>query len=389
MTYYLYILGLILFPLGNLLRFQIAGDISIVVLDFVVAFIGLSLLPSLWRKRHELRKNKIFQAACAFISIGLISLIWNAQWLQPQQFIISGLYMARFVAYSLLIWIPLTCATEQRQKLFIYALISGGFVVLGGITQYLLYPDLRNLFYLGWDKHYNRLYGTFFDPNFLGAYLVLYLGILYKAKLLYRNHTTPIVIMSVITLGALFLTYSRSSYLMLLIAALTYSVIKQNYKIIGIGILSLMIGLIIIPKNTGGEGVNLLRTSSIERRLEQYEIAKDIALENPILGVGFNAYRYAQIRHGYIDTESWIQDHAGAGVPNSYLFVLATTGFAGLIVFLLLWGTLIWKALKSNANILFAISIGLVVHALFENSLFYPFILFPLFPQFYLALSDK
>lgn len=380
MTYYLYILGLILFPFGNLLRFQIAGDVSIVVLDFVVALIGLSMLPYLWRERKKLAKNQIVQVAGAFIVFGLISLLWNARWLQPQQVVIAGLYMVRFVAYSLLLLMPLTFSKEQQKKLSLYAVISGGFVVIGGIAQYFLYPDLRNLFYLGWDKHLNRLYGTFFDPNFLGAYLVLFLGMLYKTKLLYRKHIFPIIFLTVLTFGSLVLTYSRSTYLMLLVAALTYSVLKRNYKIIGAGVVILMVGLLIIPKNTGGEGVNLLRTSSIERRVEQYDIATDIAMQQPVLGVGFNAYRYAQIRHGYIDTEVWIQDHAGAGVPNSYLFVLATTGFVGLIAFLGFCAGIVRHTFEMKDYVLVSVLIGLGIHALFENSLFYPFILFALLP---------
>ena len=36
-----------------------------------------------------------------------------------------------------------------------------------------VYPDLRNLWYLGWDPHYYRVFATLLDPNYVGILLVL------------------------------------------------------------------------------------------------------------------------------------------------------------------------------------------------------------------------
>jgi O-antigen ligase len=74
--------------------------------------------------------------------------------------------------------------------------------------------------------------------------------------------------------------------------------------------------------------------------------------------------------------------HADSGTDNSYLFILATTGIVGLIVYIgflrslfhMSWN--VYKEKRSIFAIVFIASLSSVlIDSLFINSLFYPFII--------------
>ena len=91
---------------------------------------------------------------------------------------------------------------------------------------------------------------------------------------------------------------------------------------------------------------------------------------SPVVGVGFNAYRYAKYQQGILNEEGLLESHSGAGADSSILFVLATTGVVGLMAYLNL-GFNLWK--YAAGNILFKTSLlGIIAHSFFNNTLFYP-----------------
>jgi O-antigen ligase len=95
---------------------------------------------------------------------------------------------------------------------------------------------------------------------------------------------------------------------------------------------------------------------------------------NPIIGVGFNTYRYTQEKK-LGNEDSVMVSHAGAGTSNSYLLVLATTGVVGLFIFIYSMAQVlksIIKSKKSPARTI-AISVFTVVSigSLTENVFFY------------------
>ena len=99
------------------------------------------------------------------------------------------------------------------KKLIIFI---GIFIVGLGFIQFLFYQSLRNLFYLGWDEHLYRMFSIFLDPNFAGAFFVLYyflfvLNILIDSlkinKIFFIFHWSYFTFY----LDCNFLTYSRSA----------------------------------------------------------------------------------------------------------------------------------------------------------------------------------
>ena len=68
--------------------------------------------------------------------------------------------------------------------------------------------------------------------------------------------------------------------------------------------------------------------------------------------------------------------HACSGSDSSLLFILATTGVVGFLIFLRLVINVAGSLNGSFEDIIFvASSTALLVHSLFSNSLFYPWIM--------------
>ena len=260
--------------------------------------------------------------------------------------------------------------------------VIGVVIIIVGLLQYFFYSDLRPFVYLGWDEHYLRLFGTFLDPNFTGALLVLFLlfTLGYSQSKGAMKAEQFVIIAS--TLLAIFLTYSRSSYIMLLLSSTTYFLLSQQIKKIGVFFIIAITIFIIIPKNLPSEGVNLLRTASINARQDEYKKALVIIKDNPLLGVGFNTLRYTRVRYGFSEPQDAAGSLSTGGFPNSLLVVAATSGIIGLLGYLNIWRLIILQTFRQKAYIralILASIIGLFTHALFENTLFYPFVMMWIF----------
>lgn len=262
------------------------------------------------------------------------------------------LYLARFLLYLMLF---LTIQKQDLTKIKNYAFISISVFVALGFLQYILIPDTRVLAFLGYDDHYYRLIGSFFDPNFTGLILSLIaLSFVFKGK-----YFSPLTILSLI---ALILTFSRSSYLIFIIGLTSLVIWRKQYQILLL-VPVLLLAIFIAPKPFG-EGVNLFRTYSITSRLTNSARALTTITKSPLLGVGFNNYK---------PTSDEIPN-LSSGVDNSFLFVLATTGIIGFTTYLYF----LYKFLKQSQPMVRYLILLVCLHSFFNNSLFYSWVIFPL-----------
>ncbi len=99
-------------------------------------------------------------------------------------------------------------------------------------------------------------------------------------------------------------------------------------------------------------------------RLTSWQNAYTIAQDNLFLGVGYNAFKYAQEDYGLL-ANNVIAGNSATGADSSFLLVFATTGITGLVVFLLLY---FYPTFKSTQ--LLVLLSGLFVQAQFVNALF-------------------
>src|SRR3989344_1662042 len=152
---------------GQILSFTLA-DIRISLLDIAVLVNVIYFILST-KDLKKTTKKWYLSVFGPFLAIALISLIITRfrYGLTNMNWLISGLYLVRFTLYSFLVvigvWLKKT-ARISLPGLF----ISGSMIALLGLLQYWLYPELRNLYYLGWDPHHYRVFSTMLDPNFIG-----------------------------------------------------------------------------------------------------------------------------------------------------------------------------------------------------------------------------
>lgn len=357
--------------LGQLGRIQLTSDIAFYFHDIVILYYLLFHVRSIahiqWKKVSFVKPLIIIGAVCLF------SLVMNIGRFQLVGIGVGLLYLLRFYMYvSVFTIVLLSNKSLQYWFTWLYSL-GVGYAVLG-FLQLLLYPNLRNLTYLGWDPHYLRLFSTLFDPNYVGSILVLclflglYLITTAKSKLL-------MVLSQVILLVALLFTYSRSSFIALVMGLMVYIVLTKRWKY---AIFFIFIGLaMLVFPSFGGISTDIGRMWSVTARITNWQEGSNIILNSPIIGYGFNTLRAlprpdAASPYGYIS-------NAAGGIDNSILFILVTTGIIGLVAFAnlgihLIRSGLIISKLPLKA-VYFSILVALIIHSMFVNTLFYPQIL--------------
>jgi len=374
---------LVLFPFGQLNRLPISlfqsPEIRFYLTDLVMFL--LILTWGIWRfllikKKYTL--PPLTKPIFLFLMIAIISLIVNSSRLSIRELFVSGLYLLRWIVYAGLYFVLIDLKDRfnylKWSSMVNYLIVLGAMTAIFGLVQYLIWPDIGFLEVFGYDPHYFRLVGTFFDPGFIGIILVLTLILLVVSNWekigVFKLKNLPVHCLLFTLYCSLALTYSRSSYLAYLMGMGVIAFIKKAPRFFLIILFIGALTLLILPRQSGGEGIRLERTSTIQARAGSWQNALIISRDHPLIGVGFNAFRYAQRDYGFLK-EQWQESNAGAGADSSLLFVLATTGIIGFLTYLGIW----WKILRIGNLTILASALAILIHSLFLNSLFYPWVM--------------
>ncbi|MDH7476618.1 MAG: O-antigen ligase family protein [Microgenomates group bacterium] len=363
----LFYLTIFLYSFGQLARISFYNQlVNFYLYELPLLFIFIFLLIK-YRWQPVLFAWQPFKYL--FIFIIYLFLIFFIGWREFhwQENLVAGLYLLRLIFYFFLFFFLFYHRRQDKSfsiiiknSLIFFSLIT----VIFSAVQFCLYPQLRNLSYLGWDPHLYRMVGLFFDSSLAGA---MY-GILFLSFSL--NHLKWQKILRLLFLICIILSFSRATYLAFFFTLLF--LIKQKkffLRIIIIFSSILLLFLIILPKSTS-EGINLLRTSSVKARIEDYQLAITILRKKPIFGIGYNRIRYWKEKLGAIN-EVFSPNHAAASFHSSFLIISVTGGLVGLIFFILGLNNLSQINEKSKVYLLF-----LVLMSLFDNILLQPIILF-------------
>lgn len=211
---------------------------------------------------------------------------------------------------------------------------SMGFWILGERTFTTSSLSIATFNWYG--QLFLRPYATFPHPNVLAAYLVLGIPLLY---LIYQNLKSRFAFLFPFTLmiatTATFLTFSRGALLFLVLEVI-YLLKKQTKLLFILGFF--LIPFLFVRFNSAFNFDYL----SFTRREQLAEIAINLFLKHPILGVGLNNFVYEVASSKLIaGTSRFLQP-----VHNIYLLTLAETGLVGFLglaalIFLPLYN--LWK----------------------------------------------
>lgn len=358
-------------PLGQLGALPIYPGVTLYVHDLIL----IVLLTIGFIQAKNLKIPGLIKPITFFIVAGVASLVVNGVRFPPLELAAASLYLVRWGLYSLLYMY--IAQKEIKMDIWKKGLwLSGVLMTVVGVSQFIFYPNLRNLFYLGWDPYYFRLFSTFLDPNFTGLILLfsILLSLNFK-KLLQKK--VYIILISVQAI-AFILTFSRSSYLAALGAALTYSILKKNWR--PLVVLAILMGTFILIPKPELEALRFNRTDSSIGRIKSWGKGVALVKNAPLLGNGFNTLRFIDKTTA---RDELARSKAAAGIDNSFLFIWATTGIVGLMAYLwLLWkiitlalSLLRFKKSPALGIVLICTVSAAITHSLFSNSLFYPWVM--------------
>lgn len=439
---FLFIAAFFSLTLGEFGQFPFASTgFSFSVTDLLLSLSLIALL--IWniaiKKNLILPRNFIF--LMLFWAIGIFSLFLSLD--------LSGwFYLLRFLIYSSVFYLTYSLVNSRILGLGEYlSLIKITSVILAiiGLIQLIVFPDLESLTTLGYDPHKYRVFSTFLDPNFLGAFLSFCMA-LTTYELINKKYTNlklsfienKWLFLSVAILAlTILLTFSRSAYLMSGIA-LTIILASKSYKLLGAFILAGFILYLTFPPFSDRIQGAINVDKSANERFYSWEKGITIFQQNPILGVGFNNIRNYSQSSSLLKVFTPDGGNSGAGIDSSLIFVMATTGLIGFMVFIIfiiriildqvtsltsqakslynlklepfkflnrVWelpGLTKWypdsqsasRVVKSNflSIPLLALTAGLLIDSFFINSLFYPpimFVWFSLLGTFYGLQSES
>jgi len=396
---------------GQIARFNIAGlGGGVLLLDLVVLFVlGVFLFKRWYYKKslYKIFKQPVFNVFILFLILALLSLFWGAFWfsLPFKDFIKSFLYWGRLGLYFsvMLMSYDLFKTSQNKLKLIYFMVGCGVLIAILGFLQLRFYGNFLELklYEQGWDPHINRLTSTWLDPNFVGGFFVINLlmaisFLLFEYQKKKKQFLSISFLMGAIFIisFALFYTFSRSSYLSLLVGGGVLGLIKARKTLF----VSVVLGLIIFSFSSRlqmrvDNAIMSFRALFFEStlsldptaklRVESWQKGLNIWSKNPVLGVGYNTLRYVNLHKGYAEFDK----HSASGFDSSLLTVLATTGILGMGCYLW-WLWLILKQLlfKFKNGFYFYLSLGLLssflalfIHSFFVNSFFFPFIIVPWF----------
>jgi len=372
-----------LLALGQLERVELPGLPAFYLHDGVLAlYVNAHVAEKSWR---QLVKRAVQQ----FPTLGWVSLGWVGAGLLAaaathHSITYSLLVLSRFGLYLLagsclhldLYHHKVTPRLLRSGLTFFFAALA-----LFGFLQYLFLPDVRFLYYLGWDDHYYRLISTIFDPGFT--------GLLFTLGYLFLQQATPQVrkplrrylqLLSLLMVLAVLLTYSRASYIALgvslaLLAWRSWSSLQKKAALTQVVIACGFIFAMFWLPRPGGEGVRLERTSTIVARLDTAQAALQ-TVDSPIaliLGNGLFVFSSSDPETQVVSPYTGRPSHAQ--IPDNWvLTLLSGTGLVGTVLGCALLVMLLRGLFHQSGSLLGVAILAVLSHGLFNASLTYPFV---------------
>lgn len=405
--------------------FTLLFDIIPIRLFYISVLIGFFLIEVFITKTLKLNNLK----AKNFVIIYSLFLISTIPSLFLTKNILLSIYaLVKFVMFGMVLFIFAKIKLEKRdyKTIAISFVIAAIIVMIGGIIQYVFSINLN---YLGIEKYLGmkgRIYFTFFNPIYYGIFInciFAYILYLFKQRIIKTKIMIPFITLLYL---ALVLTFTRSALLVfwgiIAICLILNPKFILNKIYISILLLCIIFNLTIpgakyVATSAVEYGIQLagseqfreyfsinfgskanpnfeeiqLNDSSLESRKNFIGLAKIIARDHPLTGVGFGAYtdylfssEFAEKYSKY--NEYRVHPHSG------FILMVAEVGYLSSLLFIITLSIIFYKLLsftytayKSKSNIyqLCIVSIatfmGFIVTSYIAESSFYDTQVFPIF----------
>lgn len=394
---------------GLLLLAPVTGElwhIPIWRFEFLPSDVLILIIFPLWTldklaRDRRVRIGKIGKMIALFLFTMVLTYFLNMLRFDFREMLSGFILMGRFGMYVIIAGMAFDLLDRDKtgyfRKLLIGSMIvSMVLIALLGFLQLKFFPSFLDLgMYLsGWDPHEGRLLSTWFDPNFIGGFLafvlpvVIALGLYFKRKKQVRM-ALLLLVAAVIGLLALYLTYSRSGYLALIFSLGILTFFKSRKLLLGL-IIAGIIGFSLSPRvqertiEAVDSAKGLIGLDSqqpldptAELRVYSWQFAREIITDYPLLGAGYGRYAFEINQRGH----GLLSDHSSGGSDSSLLTIWAQTGIFGLLSYLAIGYVAAITAIRRirgkddfDSYLLLGLLSGfsgIMVHAVFVNSLLY------------------
>jgi O-antigen ligase len=326
----------------------------------ILSMVGFSLLPVVLIQKKVLLDNSklLVLSSVVFLITMMLSIIASDNPIE------RGLYGAfgrntGLVAYASLVIIFLTSTLISRPE--VYKKVFKAFLLAAIVNIFLSLLGASGNEVFAWANPYNAVLGTFGNPNFISAFMGIFvtflsvqlldpkvrtnLKFLYIALLPFAVATIyfskALQGIMVATFGSIFAVY------FFVRSKVGFSKVSQVY--LCIVALAGFIGLAGILNK--GPFSSYLYSSTVKFRGEYWKAGINMGMENPVTGVGVDAYGiFYRIFREFSAT---LQPGVGVTTDtahNVYIDIFSGTGFPGLIAYLVINGYVLFMALKHIQN---------------------------------------
>lgn len=188
-----------------------------------------------------------------------------------------------------------------------------------------------------------RMFSTFFNPNVFGFYINIIIITISVNFGRIKNKKLDMIekITFVASIACLFLTFSRTSWISLILAFLTTGILfDKKYLTYAAFIFICIFGTDMIFGINRADITKLPSDSSLSYRIELWKTSLKIIKDNLITGIGFGTFfKYTS---SYSDVITKYIEHC----HNIYLQIFMETGIIGFVTFLLTSCSMIKRVLK-------------------------------------------
>lgn len=352
--------------------------LSILFIPAAYVFVAAVFIAQIYRRDYKIlsniKTNNYFLIVFLYIIMGIVF---------SKYVLISSLYgvMMMLCIYSVGLTTEYIKSTNIKKiKNLIYFVSLVAFII--GIVQYLnphfIIPqkwiDVEEF------KLKKRIFSTFFNPNVFGFYINIIL-IMLCGEINIKNRNYMELVTFVLGLICLFLTFSRATWISLIISLVISGVLfDKKYFKFALVIFVIIIGFDKILNIGRSNPIKLKEDSSMLYRIEIWKACFSIIKDNLFTGIGFGTlFKYIS---SYSDIVKPNIEHC----HNLYIQVLTETGIIGFGSFILILNKFIkniWNKTKKRNNQKWVTSFSIILMVMVHGTVDSVF----LTPQIMMILS--
>lgn len=415
---FLLVLLLVSVLFGQFYRLEFFANSSngLLLADVLVIALGLSF----WGyqiKSKEVFQSKLSKPFLVFFAVLLVGFLLNA-FTYPLKYQLVGLgYLVRLFCYYSVIFFSAQYFSSVKSKVLWYSFYLVIGLMLLGFLIVKIFPDFTALVALGWDPHQGRLTSTWLDPNYFGNFLACIFAffLAFRSKFKDRSKAFKIgyLLFLILLWVGIYLTYSRSTLVTFLAAALLVAIFDSWKTVLFVLILfstSFLIPSRLQSRISDAVNFSVQQTASITQtstssvsttsadpnssaRVNSWKQALKIFAQKPILGTGYNFYGYYKLEQGQLSVAQVEQTRSAAGSDSSFFTLMATTGTLGILAFFWFWFVLIKMLWARRKNAIALGSLGIIsgwfIGSFFNNTFLYALMMLPFFILIGIALGPE